>query len=167
MFKLLKFDRSLPLHIPHYFNFNFNLTFRYKLHLVVRDETGVTTCVVLHRLAEQMIDSSALKLFNKYDSNSDEFPKEIKNLCGKKLIFKLQLSDFNLKRGSDVFSVYNVFEPIDTLEEKYKSMVSVEVRLYLLIFLRYKLFYILYMSFHRSLSRTTIQATIQQVVAFA
>lgn len=100
---------------------------RYKLHLVVRDETGVTTCVVLHRLVERMIDSSALKLFNKYDSSSDEFPKEITNLCGKRFIFRLQLSDYNLKRGSDVFSVYNVFEPVDSLEEKYKSTVSVKI----------------------------------------
>ncbi|KAJ9535249.1 hypothetical protein OSB04_un001659 [Centaurea solstitialis] len=47
-------------------------------------------------LAERMVDSSALKLFNKYDSSSDEFPKEITDLCGKKLIFKLH---FRFTRG--------------------------------------------------------------------
>ncbi|KVH96828.1 Armadillo-like helical [Cynara cardunculus var. scolymus] len=37
----------------------------YKLHFVVKDDTGMTTCVILHKLAERMVDSSTLKLLKK------------------------------------------------------------------------------------------------------
>ncbi|KAJ9540554.1 hypothetical protein OSB04_027060 [Centaurea solstitialis] len=82
----------------------------YKLHFVVKDDTGVTTCVILHKLAERMVDSSALKLLNKSDPNSNEFPREILELC-----------DYNIKRGSDQFSVHNVFEPTEDLEKRFLS----------------------------------------------
>ncbi|KAJ9555976.1 hypothetical protein OSB04_010590, partial [Centaurea solstitialis] len=93
----------------------------YKLHFVVKDDTGVTTCVILHKLAERMVDSSALKLLNKSDPNSNEFPREILELCGKKYIFKIVLTDYNIKRGSDQFSVHNVFEPTEDLEKRFLS----------------------------------------------
>lgn len=68
-----------------------------------------------------MVDSSALKLLNKSDPDSDEFPREILELCGKKYVFKIVLTDYNIKRGSDKFSVHNVFEPNEILEKQYLS----------------------------------------------
>ena len=81
----------------------------------------MATCVILHKLAERLVDSSALKLFNRSDPNFDEFPREILELCGKKYIFKIVLTDYNIKQGSDKFSVHNVFEPNENLEKQHLS----------------------------------------------
>ncbi|KVI11635.1 Nucleic acid-binding, OB-fold [Cynara cardunculus var. scolymus] len=54
----------------------------FKLYLSVRNDTGVVNCVVLHKLAERMVDSSPLKLLNKSDSDKDNLPHEITSLCG-------------------------------------------------------------------------------------
>ncbi|KAJ9544151.1 hypothetical protein OSB04_023858 [Centaurea solstitialis] len=99
-----------------------NVLTLYKLHLSVRDDTDVVTCVVLHKLAERMIDSSPLKLLNKSDPNKKELPHEISSLCGQKFVFCLQLSDYNIKYGSDMFTVSKVFDPHHVLEKKYKSV---------------------------------------------
>ncbi|KAJ9565984.1 hypothetical protein OSB04_001950 [Centaurea solstitialis] len=98
----------------------------YKIHLRVRDETGTISCVVLQKVAERLVDSSALKLLNKSDPNSNEFPSEITALCGQKFVFRLSLSEYNINHGSDAFTVNKVFEPDYTLEKKYKDTVEVK-----------------------------------------
>ncbi|XP_024969197.1 replication factor A protein 1-like, partial [Cynara cardunculus var. scolymus] len=65
----------------------------FKLHLSVRDDTGVVNCVVFHKLAERMVDYSPLKLLNKSDPDKDNLPREITSVCGQKFVFCLQLSD--------------------------------------------------------------------------
>lgn len=74
--------------------------------------------------AERLVDSSALKLFNKSDPNSSEFPSEITALCGQQFVFKLSLSEYNINHGSDTFTVNKVFEPDYTLEKKYKDTIG-------------------------------------------
>ncbi|KAJ9561675.1 hypothetical protein OSB04_006835 [Centaurea solstitialis] len=96
----------------------------YKIHLRVRDETGTISCVVLQKVAERLVDSSALKLLNKSDPNSNEFPSEITALCGQKFVFRLSLSEYNINHGSDAFIVNKVFELDYTLEKKYKDTVE-------------------------------------------
>ncbi|KVI06991.1 Nucleic acid-binding, OB-fold, partial [Cynara cardunculus var. scolymus] len=96
----------------------------FKLHLSVRDDTGVVNCVVFHKLAERMVDYSPLKLLNKSDPDKDNLPREITSVCGQKFVFCLQLSDYNIKHGSNIFTVSKVFNPDYVLEKEYKPVDS-------------------------------------------
>ncbi|KVH98795.1 hypothetical protein Ccrd_022976 [Cynara cardunculus var. scolymus] len=59
----------------------------YKLHPSVPDNTDVVNCVVLHKLAERMVDSSPLKILNKSDPDKNNLECEITSLYGKKLYY--------------------------------------------------------------------------------
>ncbi|KVG31657.1 Nucleic acid-binding, OB-fold, partial [Cynara cardunculus var. scolymus] len=62
----------------------------FKLHLSVRDDTDVVNCVVLHKLAERMVDSSSLKLLNKSDPDKDTLPAKLLPFVGKNLYYVLE-----------------------------------------------------------------------------
>ncbi|KVI04652.1 Nucleic acid-binding, OB-fold [Cynara cardunculus var. scolymus] len=84
----------------------FVLDYTWGCLLSVRDDTDVVNCVVLHKLAERMVDSSPLKLLNKYDPDKDNLPSEITSLSGQKFVLCLQLSNYNIKHDNDIFTVY-------------------------------------------------------------
>ncbi|KAI3765087.1 hypothetical protein L2E82_15112 [Cichorium intybus] len=92
---------------------------RYKIHVRVSDESGSTTFVILNQDAEKLIDSCANKFVNRLGVESNKFPEEIINLTGKTFVFKIKLTDYNLKDVFENYTVVKIFEVDDTLEAKF------------------------------------------------
>ncbi|KAI3500488.1 hypothetical protein L1887_36310 [Cichorium endivia] len=95
------------------------ITLRYKIHVRVSDESGSTTFVIFNQDAEKLIDSCANKFVNRLGVESNKFPEEIINLTGKTFVFKIKLTDYNLKDGYENYTVVKIFEVDDTLEAKF------------------------------------------------
>lgn len=92
----------------------------------MKDKSGDTTFILFNNIAEPLLDTSANKIVNKSNSNKD-IPKEFESLLGKDIIFKLRLNDYNLVEGKHNFTVGEIFEPRQVLEEEYESKKSKEI----------------------------------------
>ncbi|KAG5594678.1 hypothetical protein H5410_035910 [Solanum commersonii] len=89
---------------------------RYKIHIKVKDNGGKTTLVLFNGVAETLLDTSASKLVNQMSKGDTHVPSLIESLCGKDFIFKLKLTNFNLKEGLENYTVTQVFVPDEELE---------------------------------------------------
>ncbi|XP_020082553.1 uncharacterized protein LOC109706160 isoform X2 [Ananas comosus] len=96
-------------------NCNMDIEFpvlRYKLHLLVKDESGSATFVVFDREAEKLTKDmvNSVIVSSSKESNDNSIPKAIKMVEGKSYVFQIRLSDFNLKDASQTFTVSKIFE---------------------------------------------------------
>ena len=64
---------------------------------------------------------------NKLSLDNNDIPKELEGLFGKDIVFKLRLNAYNLKEGLHSFTVAEIFEPKEILEQEYKLKKSVKV----------------------------------------
>ncbi|KAH0645096.1 hypothetical protein KY284_032980 [Solanum tuberosum] len=92
------------------------LLVRYKIHIKVKDNGGKTTLVLFNGVAEKLLDTSASKLVNRMSKDDMHVPSLIESLCGKEFVFKLKLTNFNLKEGLENYTVAKVFVPDEELE---------------------------------------------------
>nr|XP_017221707.1 PREDICTED: replication protein A 70 kDa DNA-binding subunit D-like [Daucus carota subsp. sativus] len=98
----------------------------FRIAIKVKDKSGDTTFILFNNIAEPLLDTSANKIVNKSNNNKD-IPKEFESLLGKDIIFKLRLNDYNLVEGKHNFTVGEIFEPRQVLEEEYESKKSKEI----------------------------------------
>ncbi|KAF3652827.1 hypothetical protein FXO38_14581 [Capsicum annuum] len=76
------------------------------IHIQVEDNTEKTTFFLFNDVAENILDTSTHKLFNKLSSlDNNDVPAHIQRLCGKDFIFKLKLNSYNLKEGLKNFTI--------------------------------------------------------------
>ena len=66
-----------------------------------------------------MLNTSASNLLDTQDGKSEEAPKIIQQLCGRRLIFRFKLNDNNLTFGTQNYAVKRTFVPDDRLEMLY------------------------------------------------
>ena len=81
-----------------------------------------------------MLNTSASDLLDSLDGKTEEAPKIIQQLCGKKLIFRFKLSDSNLTFGTQNYAVKRTFVPDDRLELLYLNDKAEEVKVSLPLF---------------------------------
>lgn len=103
---------------------------RYKIHVRVSDESGDTTFVIFNQDAEKLLDSSANKFVNRLGIGNNQFPEEITTFIGKSFVFKIKLTNYNLKDGLENYTVVKMFEVDDTLEAKYCGLSTKKVFVY-------------------------------------
>ena len=106
---------NLP-HVSLETNTNIFTKYSYKIHIKVKDNCGETTFVILNGVAEKLIDTSTFKLLNRSTKDDKDVPSQIESLCGKDFVFKLKLTNFNLKEGLENDTVTKVFVPDEDLE---------------------------------------------------
>ncbi|KAK3030946.1 hypothetical protein RJ639_036684 [Escallonia herrerae] len=57
------------------------------------------------------------------EEDSQEIPKSVKNAVGKSFIFQVKISEFNVDKGYEDFTVNKVFDESNTLEDKNPSTI--------------------------------------------
>nr|XP_004516852.1 uncharacterized protein LOC101502235 [Cicer arietinum] len=82
---------------------------RFKIQLRVSDETSTTTFTMFDKEAQKLLNTTATQLLEKLDNI--ERPSTLQNLCNRKLIFEIRLSDKNLKEGSQTYTITRTFVP--------------------------------------------------------
>ena len=103
---------------------------RYKIHVRVTDESGTTTLVIFDQDAEKLLDASAKKFMNRLGTGNNQIPAEISNLTGKSFVFKIKLTDYNLKDGFENYTVVKIFEADKSVETYEFRSENAEVFMY-------------------------------------
>ncbi|XP_044367394.1 replication protein A 70 kDa DNA-binding subunit B [Triticum aestivum] len=111
-----------------------NVTPRYRIRLQISDHTSTTSCTLFDEEAARLLNTSASDLLDSLDGKTEEAPKIIQQLCGKKLIFRFKLSDSNLTFGTQNYAVKRTFVPDDRLEMLYLNDKAEEVKVSLPLF---------------------------------
>ena len=73
--------------------------------------------VLFNGEAENFLDTSVFKLLNRFSKNDMDLLSQIKSMFGKDFLFKLKLSNYNLKEGLENYTVSpKVYQPDEQLE---------------------------------------------------
>ncbi|XP_030957614.1 uncharacterized protein LOC115979689 [Quercus lobata] len=86
----------------------------YRIQVEVQDETGSTTFILFDKGAEKIISKTAKELAEmqeeilKLDENI--LPKEIQKIIGNKYLFQLHLDEYNLKYGTENYTVSKILD---------------------------------------------------------
>ncbi|XP_054824801.1 uncharacterized protein LOC129322518 [Prosopis cineraria] len=90
-----------------------------KIHYTVEDETGKVTVVFWDKLAVQLLHKTVaeLKAILHDDKRTYDFPDELDNLIGKKMILKLKINAYNKKYSNSSISVTQYTECGDLINE--------------------------------------------------
>ncbi|GAU18106.1 hypothetical protein TSUD_52170 [Trifolium subterraneum] len=104
-----------------------SVTPRFCLKLRVRDETGITTCVLFDRDATLLLNKSAAELYESVNMRpaSEVVPKEISDLFGRKMLLKLEIGRDNGSRFEPSYRVKRVTQD-DFMVERFESSVESE-----------------------------------------
>ncbi|KAM0896059.1 hypothetical protein ACQ4PT_023433 [Festuca glaucescens] len=95
------------------------LDIRYRIRLQISDHTATTSCTLFDEEAKRMLNTSVSMLLDSLDGKSQEVPKVIQQLCGRRLIFRFKLNNKNLTLGMQNYAVKKTFVPDDKLEMQY------------------------------------------------
>ncbi|XP_056685552.1 replication protein A 70 kDa DNA-binding subunit C-like [Spinacia oleracea] len=95
---------------------------RFKLQVRVMDELGSASFVIFDREVVQILGKSALHIRecqikdgNK-DDNDDSVPKDLKELLDRKFLFKVKVTDYNLKQSCPLFTVTKMSDDVDLIK---------------------------------------------------
>ncbi|XP_056691690.1 replication protein A 70 kDa DNA-binding subunit C-like [Spinacia oleracea] len=95
---------------------------RFKLQVRVMDESGSASFVIFDREVVQILGKSALHIRecqikdgNK-DDNDDSVPKDLKELLDQKFLFKVKVTDYNLKQSCPLFTVTKMSDDVDLIK---------------------------------------------------
>ncbi|XP_018480047.1 uncharacterized protein LOC108851127 isoform X1 [Raphanus sativus] len=117
---------------------------KFKLHLVVKDDTSTCKLMMLDTIAKAIVGCEALELCDgSYDEIEDpeDLPAPVRDLVGRSFCFGLTLGSENISCGSEIFLVSQVFsgdkilkietnsEPITTITDGSSIMSGGEVYL--------------------------------------
>ncbi|XP_054796549.1 replication protein A 70 kDa DNA-binding subunit A-like isoform X2 [Prosopis cineraria] len=80
---------------------------KFKVHYTVVDNTGTASVVFFNKLAEQLIQSKAIKLKKLLDKErrSHSFPSKLSDCIGKELLMKVNVTDYNMNHRSSSLTV--------------------------------------------------------------
>ncbi|RYR26751.1 hypothetical protein Ahy_B02g061058 [Arachis hypogaea] len=85
----------------------------------VSDQSATTTFVLFDGEAKKLLNTTTSNLITLQKSNDIEAPPQLKNLCNFTLIFEVKLNDFNLKEGSQQYTVTKTFVPTKNTEPQH------------------------------------------------
>ncbi|RYR75047.1 hypothetical protein Ahy_A02g009754 [Arachis hypogaea] len=85
----------------------------------VSDQSATATFVLFDGEAKKLLDTTASNLITLQKSNDLEAPPQLKNLCNLTLIFEVKLNEFNLKEGSQQYTVTKTFVPTKNTEQQH------------------------------------------------
>ncbi|XP_056844572.1 uncharacterized protein LOC130496493 [Raphanus sativus] len=94
-----------------------NVSPKYKLHIVVQDDSGTCKLLLLDTEAQAIVGTNAVDLWDgSYDEIEDPevLPEPIRELVGKSFCFGISLANDNVANGSDIFVVSQIWSG-DTL----------------------------------------------------
>nr|XP_023914199.1 uncharacterized protein LOC112025746 [Quercus suber] len=93
----------------------------YRIQSKVEDSSGMATFILFDSEAEKLLNISAKDLLNKSLEEPDEviLPVQIENLKGKQFVFQIQLNDYNLNYGWELYTVKKLF---DSFQETDKTI---------------------------------------------
>lgn len=92
---------------------------RYKLHVIVMDDTGSTNFVLFDRNATQLIGRNAQDLINDMEKakKEDEYPADFNTLMDKEYLFKMEVGEGNVSRKYRNYVVKKVTDDADAIAE--------------------------------------------------
>ena len=61
-----------------------------------------------------------------------DMPMQIANLIGKTFVFQLELNDYNLKQGWEIYTVKKVFDPVMQIDNSVKLDQIIDVSTFIL-----------------------------------
>ncbi|GJQ95661.1 replication protein A 70 kDa DNA-binding subunit B-like protein [Tanacetum coccineum] len=95
---------------------------RFRVNVRVQDATGTISLVLFDREVYQMTDKHAFEIREKQekDGDVDSFPEDFNKLINKKFIFKIEVSDFNIENGYDVYTVSKVCHDAEIMDAMIK-----------------------------------------------
>ncbi|GKC83343.1 replication protein A 70 kDa DNA-binding subunit B-like protein [Tanacetum coccineum] len=95
---------------------------RFRVNVRVQDATGTISLVLFDREVYQMTDKHAFEIREKQekDGDVDSFPEVFNELINKKFIFKIEVSDFNIENGYDVYTVSKVCHDAEIMDAMIK-----------------------------------------------
>ncbi|KAL0645724.1 hypothetical protein Bca4012_044015 [Brassica carinata] len=91
----------------------FKVSPRFWLHLMVKDDTGVSKIMILDKVANGIVPESPLKLLNgSWDELEDPslIPDAITDLIGKSFTFGVYVEKDNVSYGAEIFKVGKVYK---------------------------------------------------------
>ncbi|RYR58006.1 hypothetical protein Ahy_A05g023668 [Arachis hypogaea] len=94
-------------------------TIRFRIQLKVSDQSTTATFVLFDGEAKKLLDTITSNLITIQKSNDLEVPPQLKNLCNLTLIFEVKLNEFNLKEGSQQYTVTKTFVPTKNTEQQH------------------------------------------------
>ncbi|KAF8118672.1 hypothetical protein N665_0003s0047 [Sinapis alba] len=121
-----------------------NISLKYKLHVLVKDDTGSSELMLLDTVATTIIGDKAVDSWDgSYAEieDPDILPIPIKNVVGKSFCFGLSITTDNVTKGSSTFKVSEVWsgdhihiieslsEPVSLIETSSSTMSTSEVYL--------------------------------------
>ncbi|PWA28987.1 replication protein A 70 kDa DNA-binding subunit B [Artemisia annua] len=90
----------------------------FRLQVRVQDESGTMSLSLFNDEVQSLTGRSAYQLCEKYRLKSADqqvFPKEITDLVGKRLAFKVSIDEYNQKKMLPVFTVLRLSDDVDIL----------------------------------------------------
>ncbi|GJV77693.1 ATP-dependent DNA helicase PIF1 [Tanacetum coccineum] len=95
---------------------------RFRVNVRVQDATGTISLVLFDCEVYQMTDKHAFEIRKKQekDGDVDSFPEVFNELINKKFIFKIEVSDFNIENGYDVYTVSKVCHDAEIMDAMIK-----------------------------------------------
>ncbi|RYR23893.1 hypothetical protein Ahy_B02g057383 [Arachis hypogaea] len=94
-------------------------TIRFRIQLKVSDQSATATFVLFDGEAKKLLGTTASNLITLQKSNDLETLPQLKNLCNLTLIFEVKLNEFNLKEGSQQYTVTKTFVPTKNTEQQH------------------------------------------------
>ncbi|KAJ4833709.1 hypothetical protein Tsubulata_018862 [Turnera subulata] len=82
---------------------------RYKVEIMVEDQTGELTLTLFDREVEQLIKMSAMELLDRTNGESQEIPSQIEEMLQRNVIFQIKITPYNIKYGWQYLSVSKIF----------------------------------------------------------
>lgn len=92
----------------------------YKLYVKVSDSEANASFVIFKDV-EKLVDVTASQSLEKQDWDMEVIPSILQKLCYKTFVFKLKLTDMNLRDGLDNYTVAKMFVVNEELEDAQKK----------------------------------------------
>ncbi|XP_056691757.1 uncharacterized protein [Spinacia oleracea] len=91
-------------------NTNVELVPRFKVQIRVVDDSGSASFFLFDREVVHILGKSALSIreYQAQEGNSDSFPKYLDELLERTYLFKIRITDYNLKQNCPIFTVTKI-----------------------------------------------------------
>ncbi|KAK9705296.1 hypothetical protein RND81_07G045900 [Saponaria officinalis] len=90
---------------------------RFRVTLRVMDDTGIASFVMFDKEVSKLLNTSAsaLREILMKDDDADAFPKELDDLLKKQFLFRIRITDFNLKNNWRKYRIYRLTDDINLI----------------------------------------------------
>ena len=107
---------------------------RYKVDIAVTDGTFEAAFILFDSVCQKLVGLSCSQLLKTQENNHERIPDVVNAFCGKTFVFKIKLSETDLKQGYETYRVLKIFPVNDELENDYKLQRLEEVSIFYFLF---------------------------------